>query len=84
MLLGKEHTEAMSMIELEREMLKLGLKERATLAQTLLRSLDEPSEAELESLWAEESDRRVAAFDRGEMRSYSREEMLKRVKAVLP
>jgi putative addiction module component (TIGR02574 family) len=74
----------MSMIELEREMLKLGLKERTTLAQTLLRSLDEPSEAELESLWAEESDRRVAAFDRGEMRSYSREEMLKRVKAALP
>ena len=74
----------MSMVELEREALKLSLKERAALAQTLLRSLDDPSEAELEALWADEAERRLEAFERGEMRAYSREEMLKRVKAALP
>jgi putative addiction module component (TIGR02574 family) len=72
----------MSQIELEREVMKLSLKERAELAQKLLRSLDDPSETELEALWAEEADRRLDAFERGEMRSYSREEMLKRLKAA--
>ena len=37
----------------------------------------------LEQLWAHEATRRLEAFDRGEMRSYSRQEALKRVRDAL-
>ena len=73
----------MSQIELEREVMNLDAKSRAELARKLLHSLDDLSEAELEVLWAEEAHRRFKAFECGEMKSYSREEALKRVKAAL-
>jgi hypothetical protein len=43
----------------------LGLDERARRAESLLESLHAPL-AEIESAWAEEVERRVAAFDREE------------------
>jgi putative addiction module component (TIGR02574 family) len=73
----------MSQIELEREALNLNAQGRAELAHKLLSSLEDLSEAELEGLWALEATRRLEAFDRGEMKSYSREEMQQRVKAAL-
>jgi putative addiction module component (TIGR02574 family) len=73
----------MSQIELEREALQLSAKERAELARKLLQSLNEMSEEELEKLWAAEANERFAAFERGEIKAYSREEALKRVKAAL-
>ena len=75
--------EPMSQIELEQEMMRLDARSRAELAHKLLQSLNDLSEAELERLWAAESNRRFEAFERGEMKSYSREEALKRVKAAL-
>jgi len=53
--------------ELEREALSLDVKARARLAQRLLASLDRLPPAEAEALWAEEAERRLAAFDRGEL-----------------
>lgn len=73
----------MSQLELERETLSLNAKERAALALKLLQSLDDLSPAELEQLWAREVDRRLEAFERGEMKSYSREEAQERVKFAL-
>ena len=64
----------MGQIELEREAMSLDAKSRAELARKLLHSLDDLSEAELEVLWAKEAHRRFSAFERGEMKSYSREE----------
>jgi len=41
------------------------LPERAELAQILLRSIDEFSESEVESLWQKEAERRLREFREG-------------------
>ncbi|MDZ7801214.1 MAG: addiction module protein [Trueperaceae bacterium] len=53
----------MGVDELEAEILKLDLRQRARLAQKLLASLEELSEEENALLWAEEAARRDAAWD---------------------
>ncbi len=52
----------------------LNPEERAKLAESMLESLHEPL-ASVESTWAEEIERRVEAFDRGELTSYPAEEV---------
>lgn len=52
---------------LESEALRLPLRERARLAESLLASLDTPEDAEAESLWAEEATRRADAFEAGRL-----------------
>ena len=49
----------MTIDELRREALGLDLSSRARLAHELLNSLDDLSEAEIEQLWLEESQRRL-------------------------
>ena len=48
----------MTAIEIEKQLLKLDVRSRAKVAQMLLRSLDELSEAENDLLWAQEALRR--------------------------
>ena len=55
----------MNLEELEAELLRLDLRTRATLAETLLSSLDAPSEAELDAMWAAEAQRRDEELDAG-------------------
>ncbi len=45
----------MSIKEIEAEIQKLNLKDRATLAKWIVENLDELSKAEVEALWANES-----------------------------
>ena len=52
----------------------MSAEERAKLAEAMLESLHTPV-AEIEAAWAEEIDRRVAAFDRGEMPAYPAEDV---------
>ena len=47
---------------------------RAELVDTLLRSL-ESQEQEIAQAWADEAEDRLAAYDRGEIRSRTREEV---------
>jgi len=53
----------MSIEEIEAEALKLDSKSRARLAEKLLESLEQLSEAENERIWAEEAARRDADWD---------------------
>ncbi len=53
----------MSIDELEAEVLKLGPQARARLAERLLASLESLSDEENEQIWAEEAERRDAAWD---------------------
>lgn len=55
--------------------LALPPESRAELADTLLRSIEQ-QDGSIEKAWAEEVDDRLAAFDRGEMKSLSREEVM--------
>jgi len=49
--------------------------ERAQLAEVLLESLHDSSLSEIESEWEQEIEKRVAAFDRGELQTYPAEEV---------
>jgi putative addiction module component (TIGR02574 family) len=65
---------ALSLKEIEEQARALSSEERAKLAESMLESL-RSSVSEIEAAWAEEIERRVAAFDRGEIPSYSAEDV---------
>jgi putative addiction module component (TIGR02574 family) len=55
-----------SLKQIEQQARSLSQEDRAKLAEAMLESLHEPI-SEVEAAWAEEIERRVAAFDRGEV-----------------
>ena len=57
---------------------ELSLEERAELAGTLLLSLDEPSESEVERLWLQEAERRLRDFREGKVKGVPAEEVFNR------
>lgn len=71
-----------SLKQLEEQARELSAEERAKLAQSLLESLHVPV-AEVEASWAEEIDRRVAAFDRGELPAYPAEDVFAEARRIL-
>jgi len=60
--------------QIEDQVRVLPPEERAKLAESLLESLHAPL-AEIEQAWADEIERRVAAFDRGEIPIYPAEDV---------
>lgn len=66
---------------IEKEALELPVARRAKLAQRLLESLEDLSEAEAEKLWLKESARRAAEIDEGKVRLVKSEELERRVRA---
>lgn len=73
----------MTIDELEREALALDPRGRARLAHKLLDSLDELSEAEVEQLWLEESERRLAEVVSGSVATVSADEAIAHARAAL-
>jgi len=67
----------MSLKELEAEIKKLDLKDRAALAKWIVESLDEMSEAEIEALWTEEAERRLDELEQGSVSEIPAEEALR-------
>lgn len=63
-----------SLKQIEEQARALSAEERAKLAESMLESLHAPV-SEVEAAWAEEIERRVAAFDRGEIPSYPAEDV---------
>lgn len=63
-----------SLKHIENQARGLPPEERAKLAESLLESLHSPL-AEIEQAWANEVERRVAAFDRGEVPAYPAEDV---------
>lgn len=59
--------------ELEQQACSLSPDERARLADVLLESLRDAPLAEIEATWDREIEERVAAFDRGELETFSAE-----------
>lgn len=58
-----------------KEVLTLSLKDRATLVDDILASLDQPDE-QIDSLWRKEIDDRIAAYHAGKIRAVPLEEVL--------
>jgi hypothetical protein len=73
----------MSLKEIESEIKKLNLKDRAALAKWIVESLDELSEAEVEALWVEEAERRLDEMERGQVIEMPAEEVLRRARAAI-
>jgi len=66
---------------LEKEALGLPPDKRAKLAQRLLQSLDELSEAQAEKLWLEEASQRAREIDAGKVSLVKPQELERRVRA---
>lgn len=62
--------------ELEEQARSLSAEERARLAEMLLESLREAPLAEIEAAWDREIEARAAAYDRGELQTFSAEDVL--------
>jgi hypothetical protein len=73
----------MSLKELETEIKKLNLKDRATLAKWIVESLDDLSNAEIETLWAEEAERRLDELEQGLVSEIPAEDALRRARAAI-
>lgn len=73
----------MSLEELETEIRKLALKERAALAKWIVQTLDDLSEAEIDALWAEEAERRLDELEQGVAAEIPAEEALQRARAAI-
>lgn len=60
---------AMDQAILEHEAMRLPAKERALLADALLGSLDDDAAREVEAAWARESEDRLSAYRRGDLKA---------------
>ena len=65
--------------EVLKEALSLKPAEKVELIDKLLSSLDKP-DAEIDALWAEEAENRIAAYERGETRAITLKRVLERYK----
>jgi hypothetical protein len=72
----------MSLKEIETEIKKLELNERAELAKWIVETLDELSEAEVEALWVEEAELRLDELKQGLVSEIPAEEALGRARAA--
>lgn len=68
-----------SLKQIEEQALNLSPEERAKLAEFMLESLNEPL-ADIEAAWSQEIERRVAAYDRGDLSSYAAEDVFAEAK----
>jgi putative addiction module component (TIGR02574 family) len=73
---------AISYAELEEQARKLSAEERAQLADALLESLHETNIAEVEAAWAVEIERRVAAYERGEVTLVPADEVFAKARRI--
>ena len=69
--------------ELREELDKLSPKQKAELARTLIDSLDEDLDEDVEQIWIDEAARRFEAYRRGEMSSRPTAEVFARARARL-
>jgi putative addiction module component (TIGR02574 family) len=73
---------SITLTEVEQQARMLPLEERARLAEVLLESLYETPLAEIEAAWKHEVEERVSAYDRGEVETYSAEEVLAEARRI--
>ncbi len=69
--------------KLEAKALKLPPEERARLAERLISSLDQESDADSEELWIREADRRLEELESGAVAAISAERVMEKVRSAL-
>ena len=68
----------MTIKTIEKDILRIAPAERMKIVETILNSLNKPN-PEIERAWIAESEKRYAAFKRGEIRAVSLESLKKRI-----
>ena len=68
--------------EILKNALSLEVRDRATLAERLLASLEEISEEEAEQLWAEEAERRLKEYRAGRAQAVPADEVHKKAERL--
>ena len=68
--------------EVEHQARLLSPYERARLAEVLLESLRDDALREIETAWQHEIEERVAAYDRGEVKTYSAKDVFAEAKRI--
>ena len=66
---------------IEREMLRLEPEARAKLVHSLVKSLGNLSETELDSLWLDEAERRDAELESGSVEAVPGDDVFKRIRS---
>ncbi len=61
---------------------QLPREDRERLVAELLESLNEPAAAELDAAWSAEIERRLAAYDRGEVHALTAEEVFAKARDI--
>lgn len=61
---------------------QLPREDRERLVDELLASLNEPAAAQLDAAWSAEIERRLAAYDRGEIQALSADEVFAKARAI--
>jgi len=69
-----------SLADIEDQARSLTPEERARLAEVLLESLQDTALSEIEAAWQREIEQRVAAYDRGELETFSAEQVFAEAK----
>src|SRR5215211_2883408 len=77
------HPKPMSTLldELQKQARMLTPQEKASLAHILIQELDPAADSDVEQLWIAESQRRYAAYLRGELKSVSGEDVMLRARS---
>lgn len=70
--------------ELAEQARRLSAEERSSLVELRLETLHEPPVAEIEAAWTREIERRVAAFERGEVETFSAEDVFAEARRIAP
>lgn len=70
--------------ELAERSRSLSLEDRSRLAKLVLETLHEPPLAEIEAAWDVEIERRIAAYERGEVETFAAENVLAEARRIAP
>ena len=62
----------------------LALEDRSRLVELLLDTLHEPPLAEIETAWDKEIEKRIAAYERGEVETYAAEDVFAEARRIAP
>ena len=73
----------MTLSSIEREVLDLPTSQRAELAERILVSLDEEARGEVDSRWAQEAERRIDEYDRGDVNGIPASEVFAKARRIL-
>jgi putative addiction module component (TIGR02574 family) len=74
---------ARALADIERDILALSEKERASLLRKLIDELDAPRDANSEAAWIHESERRLDEVEHGSARTFPADEVLKEARKLL-